>query len=153
MDSGSGHRGRVIYAFFIGSLPLLTTSPEEVSVLVTALLPPELMAYYVYLLIAFAIVSIFTLRVTFRSFHLIGRSREVHTFFINEGGSLLTACRAALGAMIGDLLVWCYLAVDDVSAGGVHAVISYASLTLKFCIGLAWTDEPLRDPHTVSSYK
>lgn len=106
MDSGSGHRGRVIYAFFIGSLPLLTTSPEEVSVLVTALLPPELMAYYVYLLIAFAIVSIFTLRVTFRSFHLIGRSREVHTFFINVGGSLLTACRAALGAMIGDLLVW-----------------------------------------------
>lgn len=59
----------MIYAFFIGSLPLLTTSPEEVSVLVTALLPPELMAYYVYLLIAFAIVSIITLRVTFRSFH------------------------------------------------------------------------------------
>jgi hypothetical protein len=68
----------VIYGFFIGSLPLLaTTSQEEVSVLVTALLTaPELMAYYVYLLIAFAIVSIFTLRVTFQSFHLIGRSRE-----------------------------------------------------------------------------
>jgi hypothetical protein len=32
-------------------------------------------------------------------------------------------------------------------------VISYASLTLKLCIGLAWTDETLRDPHTVSSYK
>lgn len=145
----------MIYAFFIGSLLLLaTTSPEAVSVLVTALLTaPELMAYYVYLLIAFAIVSIFTLRVTIRSFHLIGRSREVHTFFINVGVSLLTACRAALGAMIGDLLVWCYRAVDDVSAGGVHAVISYASLTLMFCIGLAWTDETLRDPHTVSSYK
>lgn len=73
----------VIYALFIGALPLLiSTSPEEVSILVTALLAaPELMAYYVYLLIAFAIVIVFTLRVTFRSLHLIGKSREVHAFF------------------------------------------------------------------------
>lgn len=145
----------VIYALFIGALPLLiSTSPEEVSALVTALLAaPELMAYYVYLLIAFAIVSVFTLRVTFRSLHLIGKSREVHAFFVNVGGSLLTACRAALGAMIGYLGVWCYRAVEDVSAGGVYAVVSYASLTLMFCIGLAWTDETLRDPHAVSSYR
>ena len=74
-------------------------------------------------------------------------------FFVNVGGSLLTACRAALGAMIGFLGVWCYRAVEDVSAGGVYAVISYASLTLMFCIGLAWTDETLRDPHAVSSYR
>lgn len=47
----------VIYALFIGALPLLiSTSPKEVSTLVTALLAaPELMAYYVYLLIALSV--------------------------------------------------------------------------------------------------
>lgn len=32
-------------------------------------------------------------------------------------------------------------------------MFSYASLTLMFCIGLAWTEETLRDRHAVSSYR
>ena len=42
---------------------------------------------------------------------------------------------------------------ETVGVDNAGRVISYASLTLKFCIGLAWTDETLRDPHTVSSYE
>lgn len=142
----------LIYAFFIGSLPLLaTTSPEEVSALVNSLLAaPQLITYYMYLLAACAIVSIFTLRVRFRSPLLNGKSREVHGFFVNVGSSLLAACRAALGAMIGYLLVWCFRTVEDMSVGGVWAVLGYASFTLMFCIWLAGTDEVLRDPHSLS---
>ncbi|PNG32251.1 hypothetical protein A1395_22380 [Pseudomonas protegens] len=121
-------RGELTYAFFLGTPPVLAcTSSKEVSGLVDALLAaPALMSYYLWLLFAFGFVSIFIFRVTFRAFHLIRRSREVHSFFINIGGSLLTAFRAALGAMMGYLMVWCYRDVESMSVAGTAGVLGYA---------------------------
>ena len=76
----------------------------------------------------------------------------LHAFFINIGGSLLTAFRAALGAMIGFLIAWCFRDVEEMSAAGVAGAIGYAALTLVVCVGLAWADELLRNPHAVSRY-
>lgn len=142
----------ISYAFFIGALPVLTcTTAEEVNALVNTLLAaPPLMKYYLWLLFAFAAVSIFTWRSTYRSFELIGKSRELHRFFVNIGGSLLMAFRAALGAMIGFLLAWWYRDLEGMSVDGVVSVIGYAMFTLVVSVMLAWTDDVLRDPQAAS---
>lgn len=62
------------------------------------------------------------------------------------------AFRAALGAMIGFLLAWCYHDLDEMSSGGVVAVLHYAGITLMVCVVLAWTDEVLRDLRAVNRY-
>lgn len=147
-------RRELTYAFFIGSLPLLAcTTAAEVTSLVNALLAaPQLMEYYVYLLSAFVIVSLSIWRTTFRKYLFIGKSRELHKFFVNIGASLLTAFRTALGAMIGFLLVWYLRDLDGMSADGTVAVMGYALFTLMVCVLLAWTDEILRNPHGASRY-
>lgn len=144
----------LVYAFFLGSLPFFACkSSKEVSDLVNALLAaPILMSYYLGLLFAFGFVSIFILKVTFRLYHLIRKSREVHSFFVNIGGSLLTAFRAALGAMMGYLMVWSYRDVESMSVAGTSGVVRYAFMTLLVCVWLAWTDETLRNPHAISRY-
>ncbi|MFP3995159.1 MULTISPECIES: hypothetical protein [unclassified Pseudomonas] len=147
-------RRELTYAFFLGTPPFLAcASSQEVSELVNALLAaPALMSYYLWLLFAFGLVSIFIFRVTFRAYRLIQKSREVHSFFVNIGGSLLTAFRAALGAMMGYLMVWCYRDVESMSVAGTAGVLGYACIALAVCVWLAWTDETLRNPHAVSRY-
>ncbi|HEN8709673.1 TPA: hypothetical protein U8203_000490 [Pseudomonas putida] len=88
-----------MYAVVVGSLPVITcTSKAQVSSLVKALLTaPQLMEYYLCMLIAFAVVSLFSWRTKFRSILLMGKTRELHRFLISIGGSLLMAFRAALG--------------------------------------------------------
>lgn len=143
-----------MYAFVIGSLPVITcTSKDQVSSLVKALLTaPQLMEYYLCLLIAFAVVSVFSWRTKFRSFLLMGKTRELHRFLVSIGGSLLMAFRAALGAMMGFLLAWCYHDLEEMSSEGVVAVLRYAGITLMVCVVLAWADEVLRDLRAVNRY-
>ncbi|HEE9762567.1 TPA: hypothetical protein R8F97_003485 [Pseudomonas putida] len=113
---------------------------------------PLLMIYYLIILGAFALISTFILNWRFRSSSLHRMMRDMHAFFINIGGSLLTAFRAALGAMTGFLIAWCFRDVEEMSAAGVAGAIGYAALTLVVCVGLAWADELLRNPHAVSRY-
>lgn len=147
-------RRELTYAFVIGSIPLMAcTTAVDVNSLINALLAaPQLMEYYVYLLGAFVIASLLMWRTTFSKYLLIGKSRELHKFFVNIGGSLLTAFRGALGAMIGFLMVWRLHDLDGMSVDGTVAVMGYALFTLMICVLLTWTDEVLRNPHDVSRY-
>ena len=62
------------------------------------------------------------------------------------------AFRAALGAMIGFLLMWGYQDPSTINLPGVFTTASYAMMTLSFCIMLAWMDEALRAPHAMTRY-
>ncbi len=153
-EFGRRARRELTYAFVMGSVPVIAcTSASEVSALVNALLAaPQLMEYYMYLLAAFVFVSLFMWKTTFREFLFIGKSRELHHFFVNIGGSLLMAFRAALGAMIGFVVVWYYRDLDGMNTGGAFRVLGYAVLTLIVCVVLAKADEILRNPHGASRY-
>lgn len=88
----------------------------------------------------------------FRSILLMGKTRELHRFLTSIHGSLLMAFRAALGTMIGFQLASWYHDLDEMSSGGVVAVLHYAGITLMVCVVLAWTGEVLRDLRAVNRY-
>lgn len=116
-ECGRCARDELTYTFVMGSLPVIAcTTAAEVGALVNALLA------------AFVFVSLLMWKTTFREFLLIGKSRELHHFFVNIGGSLLMAFRATLGAMIGFVLVWYCRDLDGMSTGGVFEVLAMLCL-------------------------
>lgn len=144
----------LVYAFFIGSIPTLVSSnASELHAMVNTLLTPlVLMKYYMIIVFVFMVVSIIILRARFFSARFHRMLRKIHEFLVNIGGSLLTACRAALGAMIGFLLLWGYQDPESLTMAGVYRTLCYALFTVVICAALAGLDEALRDPHAVNHY-
>lgn len=154
-----GIRRRVLreiaYAFVIGGIPTILSSAtvaalgEMVKTLLTA---PFLMGYYAAILAAFTLVTIISFQVRLGAANHRRAMRGLHAFFVNIGGSLLTACRAALGTMIGFLAAWAWSDPRTMSMAEVFRTGSYASMTLCVCVMLAWMEEALRNPHAISRY-
>lgn len=154
---GFGRRVRreIFYASLIGSAPMVvcSTASELSEMVKTLLTAPVLMGYYTVILGIFTLVSILILKARFRSPSYNHMMRQIHVFLQNIGGSLLMAFRAALGAMIGFLLMWGYQDPGTINLPGVFTTASYAMMTLSVCIMLAWMDEALRAPHAMTRYR
>lgn len=144
-----------VYAFFIGSIPtLLSSNASELRSMVNTLLTPQvLMEYYMIIVFVFMVVSGIILRARFFSERFHRMLLKIHEFLVNIGASLLTACRAALGAMIGFLLLWGYQDPETLTLAGVYRTVCYASFTVVVCAALAGLDEALRDPHAINHYR
>jgi hypothetical protein len=145
----------ISYSFVIGAVPTIfssATASELSDMVKTLLTSPVLMGYYVAILGIFTVVTIISFQMRLRSPSHHRMMRELHAFFVNIGGSLLTAFRAALGAMVGFLLVWAYKDPGTMGVSSVFTTVKYASMTLSICVMLAWMDEILRNPHATSRY-
>jgi hypothetical protein len=139
----------------IGGLPatLSSATATELKNMVSAQLASSLlMGYYLAIRVGFTVVTILSVQMRFRSPSLRRGIRAFHAFFVNIGKSLLTAFRAALGALIGFTVIWACTDPRTMSVSKVFGTTCYASLAVSLCVMLAWMDEALRNPYAMSRY-
>ncbi|WP_079227451.1 hypothetical protein [Pseudomonas putida] len=146
----------ITYATFMGGIPTVLSSATvtELRNAVNALLAaPALMTYYAILMVVCVIFTGFSFRTRLRSpSHHMG-VRKTQSFFADIGGSFLMALRAALGAMLGFILVWATSEPETISAEAIIRMCLMISTSLACCVWLAWMEETFKNPYGFRRYE
>ncbi|KAB0547912.1 hypothetical protein F7R01_10450 [Pseudomonas argentinensis] len=140
-------------AIALGCIPvLLSTETQEQfeKIFEWLLAAPLLVDYYMKLLIAFGVVGVCTYLWRFGSSRHQTVWGAIHRFFGDIGGSLLTAIRTGLGAIMGFMLVWPWMEAKTLTVANYLEMLFLMVVLLGVCVLISILEETLRDPKEIS---